>query len=102
LIQTNVHVDPIDWRHGRSLKEPGSIVADIARLISHCAGEAATADEPIGILTHHLAHDEAVWGFCEELFNRFASHPGLRFLEADAMFVGADVSSGLNWRAAPP
>ena len=34
----------------------------------------ADADEPIGLLTHHLIHDEAVWRFCEALLDRLRRH----------------------------
>ena len=35
--------------------------------------------EPIGLLTHHLVHDEATWTFCEELLERLAAHSSVRF-----------------------
>ena len=36
-------------------------------------------DEPIGLLTHHLIHDEAVWRFCEALLDRLRRHDSLSY-----------------------
>jgi hypothetical protein len=41
--------------------------------------------EPIGFLTHHLVHDERVWGFCEELL-LFLARKGLQFALARKLF----------------
>ena len=34
--------------------------------------------EPIGIMTHHLVHEEASWDFLDELFGLTARAPGGR------------------------
>jgi hypothetical protein len=43
-------------------------------------------DEPTGLLTHHLAHDEPGWVFLKELAERLGSRPGLRWLSAEEAF----------------
>lgn len=67
LPLVNTHLDPIDWHGTRSLAEPVRLLAGLARAILRRAGGIADADEPIGLLTHHAVHDEAVWRFCERL-----------------------------------
>ncbi|ALA19802.1 glycosyl transferase family 28 [Chelatococcus sp. CO-6] len=67
LPLVNTHLDPIDWHGTRSLAEPTRLLAGLARAILRRAGGIADADEPIGLLTHHAVHDEAVWRFCERL-----------------------------------
>ncbi|MFL5190793.1 MAG: polysaccharide deacetylase family protein, partial [Microvirga sp.] len=62
LVQVNTHIDPIDWHGSRSLIDPGRLIAT--------AVEAMALDEPIGLLTHHLVHDEAVWWFCRAFLDR--------------------------------
>jgi len=62
LRQVNTHIDPIDWHGARSLADPGGLVA--------MAADAVAFDEPIGFLTHHLVHDEAIWRFCEAFLER--------------------------------
>ena len=50
-----------------------AIIADL-RARSGGADGGADPDEPIGLLTHHLVHDEAMWAFCETLLERLRSH----------------------------
>ena len=88
LTQVNTHIDPIAWHEGRRLRDTEALVTELARAVTARAGSHADP-EPIGVLTHHLAHDEPVWRFCEELLSRLAEHSSVRFLDADAMFVGA-------------
>jgi hypothetical protein len=65
LVVVNAHIDPIDWHKDRSLTPPDDLVGRlVAALDRRRAGE-ADPREPIGLLTHHLVHDEAVWRFCE-------------------------------------
>jgi hypothetical protein len=70
---------------GRSLTDPDALVAKLVRSIdSRLSG--AAYPEPIGVLTHHLAHDEAVWTFCEALLERLVAQPVARFPSIDAVF----------------
>ena len=47
----------------------------------------AQADEPSGVMTHHLVHDGACWAFLERLVAETADHPGARWLDAGAVFA---------------
>ncbi|NRG19359.1 glycosyl transferase family 28 [Rhizobiales bacterium] len=71
--QLQAHVDIIKWKKGRSF------------IGFHCAAirydlqlmrRRNAPDEPIGILTHHLDHDEACFEFLMELFSIIREHPG--------------------------
>ena len=64
----NTHLDPIDWRGSRSLADPEA-------LIHQFCGYIAKGEQPIGFLTHHLVHDEAIWAFTEDFLARLAAHP---------------------------
>ena len=76
LTQINTHVDPIDWRGGRSLADIRTLTAALANAIRSRVGDAAP--EPVGFLTHHQVHDEAIWRFCEEFLD-FMARKNLRF-----------------------
>ncbi|KLK90035.1 glycosyl transferase family 28 [Microvirga vignae] len=67
LLQVNTHIDPIDWHGTRSLADPAFIIASLAAAIDRRIIGAADREEPIGLLTHHLVHDNLIWSFCEEL-----------------------------------
>jgi len=79
LVQVNTHLDPIDWRGERLfVGEPAALERLIAVL---------DPDEPIGILSHHLAMDEPGWRFLEQLFEMLAAHPGALLCSAADLFA---------------
>jgi len=57
----NTHVDVIDWKGTRGGRSVSDLVSEMVTLIE-------STHQPIGILTHHLVHDENVWQFLEQLF----------------------------------
>jgi predicted glycosyltransferase len=85
LLQVNTHVDPIDWHGTRSLADPGGIVAAMAEAVERRIAGRANRGEPIGFLTHHLVHDEAVWTFCEKLLMYLLDRE-IRLLAVDGLF----------------
>jgi hypothetical protein len=78
LIQVNAHLDPIDWRGERLFVGE---VAALERLIA-----VLDPDEPIGILSHHLAMDEPGWRFLDQLLGVLAAHPGAALCNAADLF----------------
>ena len=74
LAQIDCQLDIIDWRLRRS--HPDALLAGrLAGLVRRHA----PASAPIGILTHHLVHDEAAWGFLADLFRLTAGHEAVRW-----------------------
>jgi hypothetical protein len=69
LMQIDCQLDIMDWRIRRS--HPADVLAarlaELVRQRRHTPG-------PIGILTHHLVHDEAAWTFIADLFRLTAGH----------------------------
>jgi hypothetical protein len=63
LTQVDCQLDIIDWSR-RSSHPPGRLAGRLAALIR----QRGPASAPIGILTHHLDHDEAAWAFLADLF----------------------------------
>jgi predicted deacetylase len=69
LLQIDCQLDIMDWRTRRSHPH-GLLAARLAALVR----QRAAAPAPIGILSHHLAHDEAAWRFLAALFRLTARH----------------------------
>ncbi len=65
LVRLDTEIDPIDWRSTRSLADPAVLCARIAALLA--ARRAAPRPAPLGLLTHHLAHDRLIWEFLDTL-----------------------------------
>ncbi|ESY86538.1 polysaccharide deacetylase [Mesorhizobium sp. LNHC220B00] len=63
LAVINSNVDIMDWHGTRGCRDHGLLVQAIIAHLQH-----AFDDEPVGLLTHHLVHDESAWRFLERLF----------------------------------
>jgi hypothetical protein len=84
--QTNVHVDIVDWAgHRGFVGEPAALGQVVAHLRQRRQGE-VDEEEPTGLMTHHLFHDEGCWWFVEELLRRSSAHPAVRWLSAQEAF----------------
>jgi hypothetical protein len=46
----------------------------------------ADFDEPTGLLTHHLAHDEAAWAFVDGFLAALRRHPAVALVDAGTLF----------------
>jgi hypothetical protein len=86
LVQVNVHLDPIAWRAGRGLVDPAELAANLANAVRDRAEGRADRGEAIGLLTHHLVHDDALWAFCEDLLEHVSHRHGMRFLATRVLF----------------
>ncbi|MBY0610951.1 MAG: polysaccharide deacetylase family protein [Beijerinckiaceae bacterium] len=86
LVFVNSDIDIINWRDGRR----GRSVADLVGKIEAAIDTTGGTDHPIGILAHHLAHDEAAWSFLSGLFAATAQHTAARWATFDecAALVG--------------
>lgn len=78
LAIVNTHVDIIDWTPRAFLGESPSLALVIKHLRARREGR-VDADEPTGLLTHHLAHDEGCWNFIDALLGRMRAHPAVTF-----------------------
>lgn len=75
----NTHVDLIDWQSGRQGKPATRIASEITEAL-RVARDKDFA--PIGILTHHLAHDAAAWTTLKALFNWSAGRDNIAWCSA--------------------
>jgi hypothetical protein len=72
LVQVNTHLDLIDWKGGRVFPGERIVLEQLVRALHLCAD----AEEPLGVLSHHLAMDGAAWDFLEKLWHRIAEASG--------------------------
>jgi hypothetical protein len=71
LRMINTHVDLIDW-HGTRGGRPAAVLLDEVAAALEAGG-------PVGVLSHHLVHDDAAWEFLTALFQMTGTHPGCRW-----------------------
>lgn len=86
LLQVNTHLDPVNWRNRGGFI---GLYPAIAILIQHLVARRLgyrDLDEPTGILSHHLAQDEAVWRFLENLLAFLQAQPAAHWIDAPAIW----------------
>ncbi len=72
----NIHLDIIDWPTGQAAAVAVNVRRAIAALRLRRYG-IVPARAPIGVVTHHLVHDSAIWSLAEELLSRLVRHPAV-------------------------
>jgi hypothetical protein len=67
----NTHLDIFEWR---PVRRPLSFSEAYAVLRVEVERRLAGDPQPVGIMTHHLVHEEASWAFLDDLFDLTAKH----------------------------
>ncbi|MGF7163107.1 hypothetical protein FHS85_004765 [Rhodoligotrophos appendicifer] len=89
LVEVNTHVDLMDWR-SRKGKTADAVAEEIAQLLA--TRRIGSARGPVGVLAHHLVHDDAAW---EALAAVFAATMGRgAWLRGEAVFGGEALVEG--------
>ena len=89
IAEVNVHVDLIAWRDDRRFIGEGAALAGLIRhLQARRLGE-VDAEEPTGILTHHLVQDDPTDAFLHRFIAISSAHPAARWLDPVEAFASA-------------
>lgn len=70
VIRLDTHLDVLRWKGGARFRGTWRFLSRMRRLMAD-RRKAARWDEPIGLLTHHLDHDEATWCFLDRFLQTF-------------------------------
>lgn len=92
VTQVNTHVDIMRWTAPRGFLGEAEALGLLCGHLRARRGVQTTEQqvdraEPTGLLTHHLAHDAAAWGFLERLLPLLARHPAALMLSARDVFA---------------
>lgn len=86
LVRVNTHVDIIDWKGTRGFLGEDRVIAQaVAHLEARRLG-AADQEEPTGLITHHLVHDDPCWAFIEAFAERTHRFNCVRWLTLHQIF----------------
>ena len=69
----NTQVDLMDWKGSRGCRDHNVLAAELIDHIEHTPG-------PIGLLTHHLVHDESAWHFLEQIMDITTAQHGCEWV----------------------
>ncbi len=84
----DVQIDPIDWRD-RTAHDPRVISHALVRCLRARRNGSLASSLPIGIVTHHLDHEESIWRVCDALLQLLRSHEAAKFLHVAQFFQTA-------------
>ncbi|KXF74920.1 polysaccharide deacetylase [Paramesorhizobium deserti] len=79
----NSNIDVMDWHGTRGCRDHAVLVGEIVAQLKR----AFAGGDPVGLLTHHLVHDEAVCSFMERLFE-VTSRNGVRWRSPREILAG--------------
>ena len=92
LVQVQTHVDMIKWKKERRFI--GWQSAGL-RFDFHLARRRTNPAEPLGVLSHHLAQNDACFEFLERTFAILSAHPGARFTRISELLDVTRMERGL-------
>jgi hypothetical protein len=92
VFAANVQVDLVAWRDHRGFIGAGAALAGLTAHLRARRCGLVDAEEPTGILTHHLVQDEDTGAFLAELIALTRQHPAARWLDAEEVFAPAGVA----------
>jgi hypothetical protein len=78
--RVDTHIDVINWK----AKAPQMATTVSMRLAHQLRGRRlglVPIDTPIGLLLHHLDHDEQTWQTCDETLRVLREHPAVDFID---------------------
>jgi len=79
LCEINTHVDIIDWRGSRGGRAHDWLARELAEQLALARKHGRSY---VGLLTHHLVHDDGAWRFLELLLAFAADEPALTWCRA--------------------
>jgi hypothetical protein len=87
LAQVNTHVDLVDWKGGHGFVGREAALSALVRAL---ATARAGDGEPVGLLSHHLAMDEAAWNFLRSFWGTARTRPGVKICPAQELFASRE------------
>ena len=85
LKVVNTHIDIIDWRGNRSGKSLEAVIDELVQVLRIRRMNKST--DPIGILAHHLVHDDAAWHTLDGLAARISLHDNASWTSSRALLA---------------
>jgi len=84
IPRLDVHVDVIDWKRGTA-RDAVSVAAQVVGQLRLRRRGYLPVNYPIGILTHHLVHDEPIWALCDDLLKFLKAKDTVDFVAAGSL-----------------
>jgi hypothetical protein len=87
IVEVNTQVDLVAWRGSRGFIGEDAALGGLVEHLRARRLRVVCADEPTGILTHHLVQDEATDAFLDRLIAVSLAHRAVLWLDAGEIFI---------------
>ncbi|MDN2580815.1 polysaccharide deacetylase family protein [Aquibium sp. ELW1220] len=91
LPELNTQIDVMDWAGGQRGRDLAWTAGELLRRLVQAREKGGA---PLGILTHHLVHDERAWSTLDELVAWLADERGFAFESAEALIAAGAAMQG--------
>jgi hypothetical protein len=95
LPQLDCHLDIFHWKPERCFRGDEELAADLTAQLALRRRDSGPIEAPLGIMTHHLVHDQQCWTFLDRLYSLLTNHPGVRFLSVAKAFARQNTRNDL-------
>jgi hypothetical protein len=99
LTTLNTHSDLIDWRGSRGFAGTAPCLALLTAHLTARRLGFADSDEPTGLLTHHLDHDDKCWTFLRDLFSFVSEQRTLTWVSPETLLGPSSDAGDKGWTA---
>jgi hypothetical protein len=82
----DVHIDPINWR-AKTAHSLDVIERQLVGELRVRRKRYMAAETPIGLLTHHLVHDEPIWSVCDALLGMLRGNAAVAFPDPTQLWL---------------
>ncbi|WP_374658226.1 polysaccharide deacetylase [Phenylobacterium sp.] len=82
----DAHIDLLRWRGGARFRGSGKMLTTIRQALAERRRQEGWA-RPVGLLTHHLDHDEPAWAFLDGLLGELRTHPAVEWRPLSALLA---------------
>jgi hypothetical protein len=86
IPRLDVQIDPIDWQK-RTAHSADTICEIIVRCLRLRRLGFLPSGMPVGLVTHHLDHDDKVWDVCNDVLDFLTHHHAVEFVHARQFFA---------------
>ncbi len=93
LTQVNCHLDILRWKPTRGFMGSETLLGILVDELRRRRSDAQDPLEPLGLLTHHLVHDEDCWCFLDRLFTILSKEAAVHLVSPATLFHDVEIKT---------
>jgi hypothetical protein len=93
LTHVNCHLDILRWKPTRGFMGNEALLGILVDELRRRRSDAENPSEPLGLLTHHLVHDEDCWCFLDRLLTILSKESAVHLVSPATLFHDAEIET---------